>query len=314
MPLTVNFIDQSTGGIVEWEWDFGDGEFSTAQNPVHTYASPGNYTAKLTVRTAGGLTDSTTRSIVAQESDYSMSMPNHGVLPGQQDVWFPIIASIAEDIEGFSMLAFYDPEFLQLDAVNIDTGTAFELANVAPDLVITNDRGTFVEVGVLMEVTQPFEGKVLPAGNHQQLMFLVFDVEPSAPVGGATQVALSDDEQQSDVTNIFIVDGLNEDPALRSSNVRILSPNPAPELFLRGEVNGDDVIDITDAINILSYLFSGSFSPDCLDPLDVDDGGAVDISDAIRLLSYLFTGGASPSTPFPRVGYDANLDALGDCL
>ena len=314
VPLTVNFIDQSTGGVVEWEWEFGDGEFSTAQNPAHTYASPGNYTAKLTVRTAGGLTDSTTRTIVAQESDYSMSMPNHGVLPGQQDVWFPIIASIAEDIEGFSTLAFYDPAFLQLDAVNIDTGTAFELANVAPDLVITNDLGTFVEVGVLMEVTQPFEGKVLPAGNYQQLMFLVFDVEPSAPVGGTTQVVLSDDEQQSDVTNIFIVDGLNKNPALRSSNVRILSPDPAPELFLRGEVNGDGVIDITDAINILNYLFSGSFSPDCLDPLDVDDGGVVDISDAIRLLSYLFTGGALPSTPFPRVGYDANLDALGDCL
>jgi len=48
-PLTVIFTDQSTGYVISREWDFGDGTFSTARNPNHTYKTPGEYTATLTV-------------------------------------------------------------------------------------------------------------------------------------------------------------------------------------------------------------------------------------------------------------------------
>ncbi len=47
-PLTVNFTDQSTGAI-SWNWDFGDSNTSTDQNPSHTYESVGSYTVMLTV-------------------------------------------------------------------------------------------------------------------------------------------------------------------------------------------------------------------------------------------------------------------------
>lgn len=33
----VAFRDQSQGRVTSWKWDFGDGESSTEQNPVHTY-------------------------------------------------------------------------------------------------------------------------------------------------------------------------------------------------------------------------------------------------------------------------------------
>ena len=36
--LTVKFTDQSTEIPVSWNWSFGDGTYSTAQHPVHTYA------------------------------------------------------------------------------------------------------------------------------------------------------------------------------------------------------------------------------------------------------------------------------------
>jgi PKD repeat protein len=50
--LTVYFTDQSTdpdGSVVAWEWDFGDGNYSTVQNPTHTYAVDGMYTVTLKV-------------------------------------------------------------------------------------------------------------------------------------------------------------------------------------------------------------------------------------------------------------------------
>lgn len=48
-PLTVNFDDLSTGNIVAWVWDFGDGTISREKNPDHTYQQEGLYSVSLTV-------------------------------------------------------------------------------------------------------------------------------------------------------------------------------------------------------------------------------------------------------------------------
>ncbi|MDZ7743125.1 MAG: PKD domain-containing protein [Bacteroidota bacterium] len=48
-PQTIHFADNSTGEISEWEWDFGDGNYSYEQNPVHYYNSNGTYEVCLTV-------------------------------------------------------------------------------------------------------------------------------------------------------------------------------------------------------------------------------------------------------------------------
>jgi PKD repeat protein len=50
---TVYFTDFSASGagttITNWYWDFGDGNTSTLQNPVHTYTAAGAYVVCLTV-------------------------------------------------------------------------------------------------------------------------------------------------------------------------------------------------------------------------------------------------------------------------
>ncbi|MBW2172392.1 MAG: PKD domain-containing protein, partial [Deltaproteobacteria bacterium] len=50
-PLIVQFSDLSEGdlGIDSWLWDFGDGETSTDQNPVHIYYGEAYYNVSLTV-------------------------------------------------------------------------------------------------------------------------------------------------------------------------------------------------------------------------------------------------------------------------
>lgn len=42
-PIHVQFTDISTGDPTSWFWDFGDGNTSTEQNPVHPYPKPGLY-------------------------------------------------------------------------------------------------------------------------------------------------------------------------------------------------------------------------------------------------------------------------------
>src|SRR4030095_16026801 len=43
--------------IANYLWNFGDGATSSAENPTHTYSSPGAYTVSLIIATASGCTD-----------------------------------------------------------------------------------------------------------------------------------------------------------------------------------------------------------------------------------------------------------------
>jgi PKD repeat protein len=61
---TVSFADRSTGSPTQWNWSFGDGTSSLAQNPAHAYAAPGIYTVTLTASKSGSSSQATRQVIV----------------------------------------------------------------------------------------------------------------------------------------------------------------------------------------------------------------------------------------------------------
>ena len=63
-PLLVTFQDLSTLNVTGWEWDFGDGARSTLQNPVHVYRTPGAFTVRLRVTSAGGVDGTPRRDFI----------------------------------------------------------------------------------------------------------------------------------------------------------------------------------------------------------------------------------------------------------
>lgn len=79
----VQFTGGSEGDAMTWHWDFGDGGTSASPNPVHTFASPGDFPVTLTVTTPRGsatssqvmaVTDSQTlRIISAHPFDVTLS-------------------------------------------------------------------------------------------------------------------------------------------------------------------------------------------------------------------------------------------------
>ncbi|UCD84039.1 MAG: PKD domain-containing protein [Deltaproteobacteria bacterium] len=66
-PLTVNFTGSVSEGNAPftYEWDFGDSETSTEQNPAHTYGAAGAFTVVFTVKDADGDSDSSSVGIEA---------------------------------------------------------------------------------------------------------------------------------------------------------------------------------------------------------------------------------------------------------
>ena len=64
--IAVPFTDASTitsGALIGWDWDFGDGGTSTLQNPTHVFTSSGTYTVSLTVTSDLGCTHTLTQDI-----------------------------------------------------------------------------------------------------------------------------------------------------------------------------------------------------------------------------------------------------------
>jgi hypothetical protein len=84
---------------------------------------------------------------------------------------------------------------------------------------------------------------------------------------------------------------------------------PAPQ-FLRGDGNGDGLLDISDGFVVLAYLFR-SLPVDCEDALDADNTESLNTTDAVYVLNYIFALGPALPPPFPQAGPDPAGTALG---
>ncbi len=67
----INFIDLSTGGfsVLEYYWDFGDGEFSRHKDPSHSYEEIGDYIVTLQVQDDAGSSSSFSMTIYVEEEE-----------------------------------------------------------------------------------------------------------------------------------------------------------------------------------------------------------------------------------------------------
>ena len=80
--------------------------------------------------------------------------------------------------------------------------------------------------------------------------------------------------------------------------------------FLRGDTNADGLLDVSDAVAILLFLFTGGQEPSCLATADVDDSDTVTMADTMDLLMYLFKGGVPPEQPSGVCGPDPTPGVL----
>ncbi len=104
-PLTVEFSADGSDDVVQYRWDFGDGNgTSLDQNPSHTYMTPGTYTATVTVTDEGGKTGTDTVAITVTDPPGNAA-PNVdiGAAPGSGnaplDVLFSSEATDPDDDE-----------------------------------------------------------------------------------------------------------------------------------------------------------------------------------------------------------------------
>jgi hypothetical protein len=98
------------------------------------------------------------------------------------------------------------------------------------------------------------------------------------------------------------------DAESEASNTATVILTPIQKPFIRCDANHDKVIDISDPVSVLRFLFTTRGTYPCLDALDADDSGLINLTDAVFILLYLFQGGSVPPQPFPQPGLDGTED------
>ena len=103
-PLSVQFYDKSyNGDPTSWLWDFGDGNTSTEQNPLHEYNDDGTFTVVLTTTNAYGSSSKTETdyiTVISITSRYEIVKTLTGTLPDR--VW---ILPVVNDLDNIRIKA-----------------------------------------------------------------------------------------------------------------------------------------------------------------------------------------------------------------
>lgn len=86
-------------------------------------------------------------------------------------------------------------------------------------------------------------------------------------------------------------------------------PGVVASQFVRSDSDGNGVLNLSDPVLTLGYLFLGASAP-CLVAMDVNDSGSVNTADAVYHLSFLFIAGPVPPSPYPSCGGDPTADSL----
>ena len=194
----------------------------------------------------------------------------------------------------------------RIAGVDPESGLTFELDSVPVCCTVTIDPVTNDPVEDLTCTVSAFDCSALIAWNlgsaYSQIEVLLDNVLLFDLDGAATSVLLT------------LPEGQTFSACVRATTICGFVTTPVccdvtcgPE-FVRGDSNADGLVDLSDPIATLNFLFIGGSVP-CDAAADSNGDDAIDLSDTIYLLGYLFGAGAPPPAPHPNCG--AASGALG---
>jgi PKD repeat protein len=338
------------GGEATYSWDFGDGQAGSGQIVEHAYGAEGAYTVVLTVRDGAGGSD-TTQKLVRVAEPLLPFADCFDRDPGPAGGWTPFQGDwlISEDerlatvtggaehwlwagdppriLSGDFTLEF-EMEFVSHpgDAVGRHAGVFFYAS--APTIrwqvsgydVWWIDRGA--DFGISVRRWDSGAITFLTPGTFELVAEppALWRVEVEGPAirvygDGVLYVEVEDDTYRAGYFGLWAYSN-NQD--VRFNDVLIGAASlpscgvVAAKRFVRGDADSDGTINLTDAVRVLNFLFTGGAPPACADAADADDSGTLSITDAIRILGWLFSGGPAPMPPSPSTANYVMADCGGD--
>ncbi len=69
--------------------------------------------------------------------------------------------------------------------------------------------------------------------------------------------------------------------------------------YVKGDINGDYQLDISDVVGLISYLYAGGAVPDPIEAGDCNCDGRINLTDIVFTINYVFAGGPEPGSTCP---------------
>jgi hypothetical protein len=83
-------------------------------------------------------------------------------------------------------------------------------------------------------------------------------------------------------------------------DVKVTADQPQTRVaFNRGDTNDDGLINLTDGVRLLNFLFLGGPDTTCKETQDVNNDKTINITDGVAVFNFLFLGGNAPADPGP---------------
>jgi len=275
-PLTVDFQASSTHAVTGWSWDFGDGDSAFTQSPTHTYQTPGLYTVSLKIdspdttitRVMDTRISVLADSVIALDAEGSQGKEVEVVIEG---VNFVPLKRLVLPVE-------YDGQLgLSLDS--------FSVAGCRTQVFDTT-RLSFYD----------------PANHLAEFTFFSVDstAVPLVPGRGAIlklYLRIAAGSSPSGTSSIKLVGFTGHSPGFSAPAFEYVPKDVSAVISLSmvcGDANADHSVNISDAVYLIAYIFSGGPPPNPFLAGDSSCDNVVNISDAVYLIAYIFAGGSAP--------------------
>jgi len=192
-------------------------------------------------------------------------------------------------------------------------GPDFENLTIQPSGAVSGVTwGVIINLGTIVDTLPiPVGTGVAVLQARYRSAVTLRESDGDAPV--STDLAFSDDVGDPGIRTAIVIQEDNERSIVagrRETATIALEPIADEHGFIRGDVNGDDRVDIADVIALLGYLFNRGAVPPCLDAADANDNERLQIEDPVHIVMAIF-GLGTALDPFPECGRDADGRSLG---
>jgi len=233
---------------------------------------------------------------------YRLEIATTAAPPASTGVPVNVLASSPDPLGAVSFGLLFDPSVLAIADITV-AGTEAAAAEFAR-ANIDNASGV-ATFGLVMS----FAGRrEIPAGNQRLIARVLADTDPTAAVGSTATLELASDVGSPPIRLIFTPAGTADEftPDTEDGAIRINEG----VVFTRGDANDDTIVNISDALKVLDFLFEAEPAGRCHKALDANDDGSINISDPVYVLAFLFASGKRIPPPYPEAGIDPTPDGL----
>ena len=246
-------------------------------------------------------------SLGAQGSNFALTLSSPTIGEDTTGVMSASLESDSAPIAAFAFALCFDSSQLEFMSLEVDPlGFMAGAGGYDYSAVVMDSTG----VGVAVIVDFELVTLLLPGVEHDVAHIRFHAL---ADAGTIVDVTVCDNAvfSPSDTpVNLLVLTEANVEMTLTNVPLGQVSIE-AGVTFLRGDFNRNGLIELIDAIQLLTWGFLNGSPPGCLELVDYQRDGSVSVTlEAILLLSYLFLQGDPPAGPFP----DCELVTSGmDC-